>query len=347
MTPVYDLELRSAPGARRRSPRLLTLLAAVVLVGGLGSLGIIAAANRTVGDITRVPAVAEALSPTAPSIENYLLVGSDSRADADPNAPDAGGIGNAEQVTGSRSDTIMVLRLDKRTGTAALLSIPRDLWIASKGARINAAFNDGPANLVTEVTTADELRIPIHHFVEIDFGGFKSLVDALGGVQVCFEFPTRDTNSGLDVTEPGCQVLTGVQALAYARSRHYQEFKDGEWVEDGTADLGRSKRQRDFVNRALQAALAKIKTDPFASGRLISAVGKSLRVDAALEPLQAVDKLRSAVDGGLVTYALPVVGKTIKGNAVLLLGEGSQAVLDYFRGVTDTPPGTPPSPSGG
>lgn len=338
MTAVHNLELRSAPATRRRSPRLFTAVALAVLVGGLGSLGIITAAHRAVGGIDRAPAVAEVLSPSAADIENYLLVGSDSRANADPNAPDAGGIGNSSEVTGSRSDTIMVLRLDKRTGTAALLSIPRDLWIAAKGTRINAAFNDGPANLVTTVTTAAELRIPIHHFVEVDFGGFKSLVDALGGVQVCFQFPTRDTNSGLNVTEPGCPVLSGVQALAYARSRHYQEFRDGKWVEDGTADLGRSKRQRDFVNRALQAALDKIKTDPFASGRLISAIGTSLRVDAALQPLQAVDKLRSAVDGGLTTYALPVVGKTIKGNAVLLLGPGSQAVLDYFRGVTDVPP---------
>ncbi len=88
------------------------------------------------------------------------------------------------------------------------------------------------------------------------------------------------------------------------------------------------------------SALAKIKADPFASGRLISAISSSLHVDAALDPLAAVDKLRSAVDGGLQTYSLPVVGTTIKGNAVLVLGDGAQAVLDYFRGVTDTPPAT-------
>jgi anionic cell wall polymer biosynthesis LytR-Cps2A-Psr (LCP) family protein len=157
-------------------------------------------------------------------------------------------------------------------------------------------------------------------------------------VEVCFEYATRDTNTGLNITEPGCPTLTGTEALAYARSRHYQEFRDGEWVEDATSDLGRSTRQRDFVNRAIQAALAKIKADPFASGRLISAIGTSLHVDSELDPLAAVDKLRSAVDGGLATYSLPVVGKTISGNAVLVLGDGAQAVLDYFRGVTNTPP---------
>ena len=269
-----------------------------------------------------------------------MLVGSDSRANADPSSPDAGGIGSADEVTGSRSDTIMILRLDKADDSASILSIPRDLWIAADRSRINASFNDGPASLVQTITTAAELKIPVQHYVEVDFGGFKELVDALGGVQVCFEHPTRDTNSGLNITEPGCPTLSGVEALAYARSRHYEELIDGEWREDPTADLGRTKRQRDFVNRSMQAALEKIKADPFASGRLIEAIGTSINVDSALDPLGAVDKLRSAVSGGIVTYSLPVVGKTIKGNAVLLPGDGAEAVLDYFRGVTDTPPPT-------
>ncbi len=130
----------------------------------------------------------------------------------------------------------MVLRLDKTNDTASILSIPRDLWIAADKSRINAAFNKGPANLVETVTTADELQIPIQHYVEVDFSGFKSLVDALGGVQVCFEYPTRDENTGLNVTEPGCPTLTGVEALAYARSRHFEQFKDGEWT--GGPDIG-------------------------------------------------------------------------------------------------------------
>ncbi len=133
-------------------------------------------------------------------------------------------------------------------------------------------------------------------------------------------------------------MLTGIEALAYARSRHFEQFIDGEWKEDPTSDLGRSKRQRDFVNRSIQAALDRIKSDPFASGRLIAAIGESINVDGALDPLQAVDKLRSAVDGGIATYSLPVVGKTISGNAVLLPAADAGAVLDYFRGVTNTPP---------
>ncbi|MFT3853002.1 MAG: LCP family protein [Ilumatobacteraceae bacterium] len=335
---MYDVRLRRAPARRRRRPRVFSLLVTLAIVAVAGSVGLVVAAHRTVGTISRVESVTPVLSPANPIVENYLLVGSDSRANVDPDSPDAGGIGNAGDVSGSRSDTIMILRLDRSNDTASILSIPRDLWIAADKSRINAAFNKGPANLVETITTADELRIPIHHYVEVDFSGFKELVDALGGVQVCFEYPTRDANTGLDITEPGCPTLSGVDALKYARSRHYEQFIDGEWQEDPTSDLGRTKRQRDFVNRSIQAALAKIKADPFASGRLIEAIGTSINVDSALDPLAAVDKLRSAVGGGVVTYSLPVVGKTISGNAVLLPGDGADAVLDYFRGVTDTPP---------
>ena len=261
----------------------------------------------------------------------------DQPADADPNSPDFGGIGNT--VTGSRSDTIMILRLDKSTGKAALLSIPRDLYVEIPGHgkdRINSAFNDGAQVLVQ--TVRETLQIPVQHYVEIDFSGFKSVVDAIGGVVVCFEFPTRDLNTGLNITDPGCPLLTGVQALEYARSRHFEQFHDGDWHEDGTSDLGRSTRQRDFVNRAIQGALDKVKADPFASGRLIAAISSSLHVDDSLDPLKAIDKLRSAVDGGLPSFSLPVVGKTVSGKAVLLLGDGSDAVLDYFRGISTTPP---------
>ena len=300
----------------------------------------IAGAHRAVGSIDRVPQVAAALSGPTAGVENYLLVGSDSRANSDPNSPDYGGIGSDTQVTGQRSDTIMVLRLDKTTGKAALLSIPRDLWVAIPGQknknRINSAFSAGPDVLVQTVTQS--VGIPIQHYVEIDFSGFKAVIDALGGVQVCFQYPSRDANTGLNITTPGCPVLSGTQALAYARSRHYQELRDGSWHEDGTADIGRAKRQRDFVNRAIQGALARIKSDPFASATLVSAIGKALKVDGVLDPLQAVGKLRSAFDSGLQPYALPVVGTTINGNSVLKLGDGAQAVIDYFAGRTTTPP---------
>ena len=313
-------------------------------VGVLGAAGMLIAARTTIDSVDRVPGVAEHLSGDVAGIENFLLVGSDSRAGADPGSADAGGIGTEAQVSGNRSDTIMILRRDKSTGDASLLSIPRDLWVKVVGhdgkRRINAAFNDGPEVLVQ--TLQNELGLPINHYVEIDFSGFKSLVDALGGVTICFDFATRDVNTGLDITTPGCQVLDGVQALAYARSRHYEEFRDdGKWHEDPASDLGRTKRQQRFVNLALQTALDRIKVDPFSAGRLMKAIGSSLRVDDELDPVAAASSLRSAVDAGIATFSLPVVGKTISGNAVLLLGDGSDAVLAYFRGQ-----GPAPEPNG-
>ncbi|MEP7201947.1 MAG: LCP family protein [Ilumatobacteraceae bacterium] len=328
-----------APRSRRQR-RLPTIVALTALVGVLGATGVLIAARSTIDSVRRVPSVADHLSAGGSKIENYLLVGSDSRAGADPTAADAGGIGTEADVSGNRSDTIMILRRDKSTGDAALLSIPRDLWVAVPGhdsnRRVNSAFNDGPEILVQTLQQGD-LRLPIHHFVEIDFSGFKSLVDALGGVQICVDFATRDVSTGLNITEPGCHVLDGQQALGYARSRHYEEFRDEQWVEDPSSDLGRTKRQQQFVNVALKTALNRIKVDPFAAGRLIKAIGSSLSVDDELDPIAAATSLRSAVDSGIATYSLPVFGKNIGGNAVLLLGDGSEAVLAYFRGQGPAP----------
>ncbi len=295
--------------------------------------GVFVAAGRAADEVPRVEGVAEVLSDTNADFENYLLVGSDSRAYGDPNT----GEGN-EGVSGSRSDTIMVLRLDKHSGTAALLSIPRDLYVEVPGGhsgRINGAFNAGAASLVQ--TVKDALGLPVHHYVEIDFVGFKALVDALGGVQICFWVPTRDINTGLDIPVPGCYLLDGTMALAYARSRHYEEFEEGQWREDPTSDLGRSTRQRDFVNRSLQAAIAQVKANPFSTGDLVSAMGAAIAIDGDLDPIDAAGSLRTAVDSGLQTYSLPVVPKTVAGAAVLLLGDGAEAVLAYFNGTGPAP----------
>src|SRR5262249_61608778 len=118
--------------------------------------------------------------------ENYLLVGSDSRAGISPNDPNAGAIGSTDDVSNSRSDTIMVLRRE-RNGGAALLSLPRDLWVTIAGTggknKINSAFNGGSQRL--GATIKQSLGIPINHYVEIDFARVQKLVDEIGGVGVC------------------------------------------------------------------------------------------------------------------------------------------------------------------
>jgi LCP family protein required for cell wall assembly len=311
-----------------------------VATAALGAGGSLVGARQAIDRIERVPGVAEVLSPQNGPVENYLLVGSDTRAGADPNSPDAGGIGTEADVDGTaRSDTLMVLRRDTANGALSLLSIPRDLYVDIVGRdspnRINAAYRDGPATLVQTVQTA--LGIPVHHYVEVNFNGFKTLVDALGGVEICFLEPARDTHTGLYIAQPGCQVLDGVQALAFARSRFFEKFVNGDWERDGSSDIGRMKRQQLFVNEALGATLDAVKSDPLVTGDLLAAVSSAIVIDDELDPLSAAAALRSAVGGGLATYSMPVEGATIDGNSVLLLADRADQLLAYFRGDGPAP----------
>ena len=162
------------------------------------------------GDLPRVE-LAHVLSPEPPKeaidkAQNFLLVGSDSRANIDPDDPNIGAFGSESEVGGQRSDTIMVLRIDPASERASILSFPRDLWVSIAGTggkqRINTAFSRGPDVLVA--TLQQNFGIPIQHFVEVDFAGFKGLVDAVGGVPVYFENPARDKNTGLNIPVAGC-----------------------------------------------------------------------------------------------------------------------------------------------
>jgi LCP family protein required for cell wall assembly len=303
-------------------------------VGVGGAVGLTAATNAAVDRIARVEIAADVFSPPSDTVVNYLLVGSDSRAGGDPNTGEGG------DVSGSRSDTIMVLRYDRATGGGSLLSIPRDLWVTVPGRegkrKINAAFNDGPAVLIQ--TIQQNLFLPIHHYAEVDFVGFTELVDAVGGVEVCFLHPTRDFNTGLDIAEPGCVVLDGKQSLAYTRSRYYEEFIDGEWRTDPTSDLGRNRRQREFVDATLRTAFEVVRSNPFRAGDVVDALGGAMALDTTLDPVPTAVDLRRVASGGLVPYSLPVRGGTIAGQSVLQLADGAGAVLEYFAGTAPPPP---------
>jgi hypothetical protein len=125
-----------------------------------------------------------ALSAVSGGGENFLVVGSDSRDGASETDADIGSMGTEEDVGGKRSDTIMLVRLEG--GRATLLSLPRDLYVPISGAsrtfRLNSAYSRGPDVLVR--TVQDALGVPVHHYVEVDFRGFKKLVEAVGGVSV-------------------------------------------------------------------------------------------------------------------------------------------------------------------
>ena len=231
----------------------------------------------------------------------------------------------------------MILR-QERNGGAALMSLPRDLWLEIAGTgtsqRINTAYNEGPERLAA--TVSESLGIPVHHYVEVDFIGFKQIIDDLGGVEVCVGYGARDAASGLQIN-PGCQTLDGVQALAFARSRQYEEWDGTSWVKDPRADLGRIERQQLFMRAAVDGALRKLRSSPFSSGDVIEAVVDSVRINDRLDPIRAGDALRQAAEEGLRTYQLPVVNDTVGDAAVLRLGDGADAVLAYFRGDGPAP----------
>lgn len=339
------------PGSRLRRPPAALALGFAVLVGAAGSIGIVVAAQDRSDAVQRVDdvvAVLEQPANDAPA-ENYLLVGSDSREGLDPEDPNAGAIGSTDDVVSRRSDTIIILRRE-RNGGAALLSVPRDLWVPISGtgerAKINSAFNEGPTRLAATIT--ESLGIPITHYVEIDFAGFQRLVDEMGGVEICTMVPAQDTRSGLYL-EAGCTNLDGSQALAYARSRYYEEWIDGDWQADGTADLGRISRQQLFIRAAVDKLLATMESDPFELGQLISAGASAVKVDTTLDPIQAAAAMREAAASGLVTYSLPVEFAEHDGQDALdLLEDDARPILDYFRGAgAAPPPPTTPSTDGG
>ena len=322
---------------RRRSSAPLALVLAII-VGVAGAAGVIRAADQRTANVERIGGLEDILVAVDGPAVNYLLIGSDSRDGSDPGASDFGGIGDTSAVQGRRSDTIMILRQEKDGNGAALMSIPRDLLVTIAGSgkqdRINSAYNQGPE--VLAATINQELGIPINHVVDIDFFGFKDLVDTVGGATICFDFVTRDKNSGL-AQDPGCNRLDGVQALACARSRYYEEFRDGEWRKDPTADLGRIKRQQAFVSTIVDATLTKLQADPFLASELIDSVSTAVRIDNGLDPIAAAGTLRKAFSTGLVTYQLDVRGEMFNDKAILRLNDASKPILDYFRGLGPLP----------
>ena len=158
---------------------------------GAGRRG--AAATPATAAPTTTP---ETFPPADPTAKNFLITGADNGACVDPNSPYAPAFGDAESGrVGERSDTIMVFRVDPAAGRVAVLSFPRDLYVTIAGtgnrARINSAYRrDEPQRLID--TIYENFGVGIDHFIQVDFCTFKTLVDAVGGVTVPFEYPARD-----------------------------------------------------------------------------------------------------------------------------------------------------------
>jgi LCP family protein required for cell wall assembly len=310
----------------------------VVVLSAAGYTGVGRALDSRLDGVRRELSLTSVLAEPNEHFVNFLLVGSDSRAGADPTDPDYGNVGAESDVQGRRSDTLIVVNVEKSSGIISLLSIPRDLWVtigdSENTERINVAYREGAPVVVRTVTRA--LGIPIHHYLEVDFQGFKNLVDAVGGVTVCVEWPTRDRNTGLYI-KPGCKNLDGVQSLAYARSRFFEEKIDGQWRVDGTSDIGRGKRQRLFTALLLQTAVDRTLGDPFRAGAIMDGATGALLVDERLDLLEFARLMRPAASGKLRRFSLDTYGDTVRGNSVLRLADSAAPTLAFYAGSGPAP----------
>jgi LCP family protein required for cell wall assembly len=319
------------PARVYRRRRLAAGLAALLVLGlvGMAAGWVYSLLRFEQIDSVHVPGLAKA--PSDGSI-NLLVVGSDTRQGVR-----GGGFGD---VAGQRGDVLMVVHLVPAARHAAVLSIPRDLYVPVAGtgtsAKINSALHRGPSEVVQTIQA--NLGIPIHHYLLVDFNGFREVVDALGGVSMHFPRPVRDgadghNLSGLHVPRAGCQRLDGDQALALARSRHYQyQDRDGQWHDDPGVDLGRIRRQQTMLRALAGKALDTGLANPIRANAVIGAVVASLTKDDALSIRRAISlarQFRSFDPGRLASATLPTDRAVQRDGVVRRAGEpGFQTALE-------------------
>ena len=274
---------------------------------------------------------------------NFLIVGTDSALGVAADDPVLRGR-YVDPNGRSRADVIMLVRLDPASGSGWVLSIPRDLWVdipRGQENRINSALWIGGAPLLVETITQN-FQIEVNHYVKVDFAGFQSLVDALGGVPVWFSHPAMDKKSKLDISTTGCHVLDGRQALQYVRSRSYTELIGGEWRVTGGNDLHRIERQQDFVVLALNRAVKRGIRNPNIMAHLLESVVSMVTLDQDLAMEELLDLGMSFKDFDpsdlhrqrLDVYPLRWSDGSYKGEAAYV--RENQAILNVFRGQADT-----------
>ncbi|MCE7882802.1 MAG: LytR family transcriptional regulator [Actinobacteria bacterium ATB1] len=296
--------------------------------------------NRNIGRVTiSRPADSEVVTSTTlyegpDTPQTYLLLGSDTRS-GESSAfldPKKGRSGQG----GGGADAIILVRVDPKTNKTQMVSIHRDLRVKIPGhgyGKINSTLVYGSQDAGVEldpsltVQVVEELTgVHIDHVGIVDFAGFRDIVDAVGGVEICLEFAERDKWTGLDLPA-GCTNANGLQALSYARSRHTYIEKDGRWVCDCTDDFGRMHRQQAFL-RALASKLAS--PGQLANlSQLADAVKGRIWVDDQVDIRDTIALARRMAGylDNVATAALPVYNKNISGVSYAILNEQAAAEL--------------------
>ncbi|MGH2731239.1 MAG: LCP family protein [Actinomycetota bacterium] len=242
---------------------------------------------------------------------NALLVGSDSRA----------GLTEKEQfelgaaaVSGQRADTIILAHVDPAADRVIMVQFPRDLWVPINGGaenRINSALTYGRAALVK--TVSDLTGLKIHRYAQVNIAGFRDLVDAIGGVQLCITEPILfDPQTGIEITEDelGLVHFDGDRALRFVRSRHFP-----------TGDFERIKNQQKF----LAAAIDKVTStstllSPTRLLKLARIAGDNVRATMNIPALRSLlDRFKSFDPEHYEAYTAPNLGTAAVGELSVVM----------------------------
>ena len=247
----------TAPRPRRKRRRRLvlkTLSVLLVIVLAWGGF-LVWDANTNIGRVSALSGASDTAGTT------YLLAGSDSRAD--------GAVQDGFEGS-ERADSIMLVNI-AANGQAVAVSIPRDTYAEIPGVgwdKINASYAYGGPQLLVE--TVEKLTgLTIDHFVQIGMGAVPDMVDAVGGVELCYDHDSNDEYSGLNWTA-GCHTVDGPTALQFSRMRY----------QDPEGDIGRTKRQRQVISKVVsEAASPATLINPARTLRVERAGSKSFTVD--------------------------------------------------------------------
>lgn len=231
-------------------------------------------------------AIATALADRANSTDPFymLLLGSDARAN--------------DASMGARADTSIVVRVDPKTNTATLVSIPRDTMIYIDGSgpyKFNAAYSfRGTAGAIAAASKL--LNVPISHYAEVNFENLVDLVDAVGGVEVDVPARINDSDAGDVTIEKGLQTLDGEAALVFARSRAYVD-----------GDFTRTSNQRLLIEALLNRVLS-LPVDQMSG--VIQSAAKCVTTDLSLTEIIGLATEFIDDDGDLTIYSAMVPSTT-------------------------------------
>ncbi|MFC4531565.1 LCP family protein [Sphaerisporangium dianthi] len=275
---------------------------------------------------------------------NVLLVGSDSRAG------DNKKYGQHMGDLGERTDTIILMHVSPNRDKATLISFPRDSMVqipACKNARtkvampprldmINSAFNEGGMGCTINTIEANT-NIRVDHYIKVDFTGFKAIVDALEGIQICVPTAVDDRQAKLHL-QAGKQIVKGETALAYVRARH--SLGDG-------SDISRIKRQQIFLSQVVKKATSgDTLTNPPKLLSLVTAGAHSVVMDPQLDVdtlIQIAQSARSLTAKGVKFVTVPWEPYTEDKNRVQWKQPDASKMFESLR--TDIEVTPPPKPS--